>query len=131
MNCKQCNSTLVGETGQMLCTRIYRHHLAEKNLMCPWNIVYPLVEHCLEKGHEIDWSQVEVLAIEESKFKRELLESYFIKKVHKLLTNKKEYIPTFSNGSCNYVTHLKKKDLSKHAKQLFYLYKKGNEPFVS
>jgi len=74
LNCKDCDTVYVGETGQKLTSRIYRHQLAGKNKDVEH---YPLVEHCLNTGHSTDWSNVEVLTSENNRTKRKLMESFF------------------------------------------------------
>ena len=57
-------------------------HLGYLDIIRPW-------EHCKNNDHEIDWEHVDVLAHNEDKTKKLLLESYFIKK-NKSSVNKNE-----------------------------------------
>ena len=77
LECKQCEASYTGQSGQCLKTRLYRHKLAERN-----NDIhhYPLVEHCVNEGHNIDWSKVTIHTVEQNQTKRCLLESLFIAK---------------------------------------------------
>ena len=61
LNCGSCDASYVGQTGQKITSRLYRHKLAEKNLDFDH---YPLVEHCSKKGHQVDWEKVEVLTLQ-------------------------------------------------------------------
>jgi len=84
--CKDCSAVYVGESGQRATTRLYRHNLAERNFDSSH---YPLVEHCINECHAINWEKIEVLATEANKTKRKLMESLFIK-YHKSSVNKYE-----------------------------------------
>ena len=75
LQCKECEASYTGQSGQCLKTRLYRHKLAEKNKDTDH---YPLVEHCQIKGHNIDWSNVTVHAVEPNQTKRCLIESLYI-----------------------------------------------------
>jgi len=75
LHCAQCEATYKGQTGQKLETRLYRHKLAERN---GDGEHYPLVQHCKEKNHNIDWNQVDVLTTVTQQTKRCLVESMFI-----------------------------------------------------
>ena len=50
LNCAECDVTYIGQTGQCLKSRMYRHMLALKNKDVDH---YPLVEHVEKSGHLI------------------------------------------------------------------------------
>ena len=77
LKCKDCDVTYVGQTGQCLKTRIYRHMLALKNADVEH---YPLVGHALQNNHSIQWDDIEILASESILTKRLLMESFLMTK---------------------------------------------------
>ena len=77
LSCDTCAATYIGQTGQCLQSRLYRHKLGEKNLDFDH---YPLVEHTHTQGHAIKWDDVKVLKIERNLTKRCLWESFLISK---------------------------------------------------
>ena len=77
INCTQCDASYVGQTGQCVKTRIYRHKLGEKNEDFDH---YPMVEHASQYKHNIDWQHIQIVDIEKNNNKRMLLESWHIKR---------------------------------------------------
>ena len=75
LNCNDCEANYIGQSGQRIATRMYRHRLAEKN--CDKEH-YPLIAHCQAQKHTIDWRNVQILDIDTHAVKRILKESFFI-----------------------------------------------------
>ena len=75
LSCAHCPATYIGQTGQCLRSRLYRHKLGERNLDFEH---YPLVEHVVTKEHAMKWDDVKILRMEANLTKRCLWESLFI-----------------------------------------------------
>jgi hypothetical protein len=73
INCKDCKSTYVGQTERQLQTRVTEHRTDIKKPNSPYSVIS---KHCIEKNHDFDWKNVEILD----------------KKNHPLLKDSKYYI---------------------------------------
>ena len=79
VTCKECSASYVGQTSQMLTSRIYRQRLALKNRDDEHSA---LAEHAIHTGHEINWSTVGIVKASPNQTEKLLIESlvYKIKK---------------------------------------------------
>lgn len=77
VSCKDCNGEYIGETRQYLHKRIKQHqyHSKKKN-----GNHSGLTQHAVQTGHNIDWTNYNIIAKESNTFKRKLKEAILIKK---------------------------------------------------
>jgi hypothetical protein len=96
INCKDCESSYVGQTKRQLKTRVSEHIADIRKSSSPSVIT----KHRIAENHEFDWENVEILDKEPSFVKRSISEMLYIKKQHnglnkqsdtELLPN--EYLP--------------------------------------
>ena len=73
IRCNQCDAAYIGQSGQCIKSRLYRHVLGSRNDDFDH---YPLAEHAKKMQHDIDWHNVRILQIERNLTKR--LESFLL-----------------------------------------------------
>ena len=75
IKCGDCNATYVGQTGRNLSQRVKEHHTATVNGRVEHS---GIAQHAWDSHHEIDWSNVQVLAQEPSERRRQVREALII-----------------------------------------------------
>ena len=73
--CSTCNDVYIGQTGRLLATRLKEHRAAVKFAKTD---VSAVAEHIWQKQHQMDFQATTVLAQENDKYKRCVLESWHI-----------------------------------------------------
>ena len=102
INCKDCDSSYVGQTKRQLKTRISEHRADIRKPSSPSVISI----HRIENNHEFDWENVDILDKEPSYVKRTISEMLYIKKQLKGLNKQSDtellseaYLPIFDGIS--------------------------------
>ncbi|XP_050512088.1 uncharacterized protein LOC126888113 [Diabrotica virgifera virgifera] len=81
--CSNCDGVYIGQTSQLLNSRIRSHKYDKKNSTA-------LTKHENEKRHKFDFDKTKILKTEQNRKKRELLESIEIKKNNNAINDKKD-----------------------------------------
>ena len=99
INCKDCDSKYIGQTGRLASTRIFEEHQknysrSEKN----YNVISLHKKETSNQGyeHDFDFEEFEILHQESNLKKRELVELFYIKKHQKHALNVKTDLKNFS-----------------------------------
>lgn len=69
--CGQCSQNYVGETGKMLKSRVHEHELALRRA----DLNSHIWQHCSQTGHDVDFNNTTILARNEKRSERQVLES--------------------------------------------------------
>jgi hypothetical protein len=86
INCKDCDSSYVGQTKRQLKTRVSEHRADITKPLSPSVISV----HRIEENHEFDWENVEILDKEPSFVKRSISEMLYIKRQHRGLNKQSD-----------------------------------------
>ena len=77
INCKNCESSYVGQTKRKLKTRIKEH---KADIKKPSSEISVVSRHRLSEMHNLDWENIKILDTERSLIKRRISEMIHIKK---------------------------------------------------
>lgn len=83
INCKDCESFYIGQTGRLLRSRVIEHDKSVINK----KIISALTIHALDNDHGFDFENVEILCRENDDFKRKMKESLHILKNREEVVN--------------------------------------------
>lgn len=120
INCQDCSSIYIGQTGQYLKNRIYQHKYSIKKLkeqeeerkekgnkQSPPRGNTALTKHAIKNQHEFDFDGTKIKGFEKNPHKRSILEMFFIKKFNKTAVNFMTDTLKFP-GAYNYLAHRQK-----------------------
>src|SRR5580765_2337938 len=87
IDCKNCNTTYIGQTKRHLRTRVKEHY---NNIKLHTSNYSVISTHKLETGHDFDWTKPNILHNEKHVRKREITEMFFIKKTNNTINLQKD-----------------------------------------
>ena len=101
--CGDCPATYVGQTGRTLMHRLKEHKRA---LTTANSMTSALAEHAMDTGHDIDWSDAQIIDASSLLQQRCTLESWHIRRQPQPLNRERGMLPTVYDQLITQTSHL-------------------------